>query len=169
MSALYAARVAECDKMQPGYRKAWNQLAKNLLKHGGELVCPPGEPEAHLALLLGDLQVWAGPVDMFEGRANGCHANCAGLWLDGWAQTIATGYALSNDGLWRQHTWCFDEQGLVETTEARDKYVGVELTDVDTLRFVAANADNPDRFTRALLAGGQATQIASANPHWRNP
>ncbi len=60
---------------------------------------------------------------------NGCHQNVASLWKSPKRGIIgvATGYALSEDGLWRQHSWGLLRDGVLETTERRDKYFGILL------------------------------------------
>ena len=63
-----------------------------------------------------------------------CHENVAELYAEGKGQ-ICTGYALSNDGLWRQHSWASDRRGIVETTETRVLYFGYELTDCEAELF----------------------------------
>lgn len=56
-----------------------------------------------------------------------CHKNVSRLWKktpNGMAG-IGTGYALSGDGLWRQHSWGLRREGIPETTGERAKYFGV--------------------------------------------
>ncbi len=70
-------------------------------------------------------------------KASRCHENVAAVWK---ARrfgiiAIATGYALSEDGVWRVHSWGTLPDGVVETTEARLKYFGIVLegTQADNL------------------------------------
>jgi hypothetical protein len=61
-------------------------------------------------------------------------ANAVALWRHGEAVAIGTGYALSDDALWREHSWAWDRQGaVIETTEPRVRYFG--------LRFEGEQAD----------------------------
>ena len=53
---------------------------------------------------------------------------------------IGTGYALSVDGLWRQHSWGVARDLIIESTEARVKYFGRLLRGADADMFAAANA-----------------------------
>jgi hypothetical protein len=54
---------------------------------------------------------------------------------------IGAGYALSDDGLWRPHSWDVDVDGTaVETTIDRQMYVGVTLDGVQALEFAVSNA-----------------------------
>jgi hypothetical protein len=71
-----------------------------------------------------------------------CHRNVAVLWFDGVIESIGTGYALSDDGLWRQHSWGLASDGaLVETTDERRAYVGVVLAGrAPSMQFAGSNA-----------------------------
>jgi YD repeat-containing protein len=54
--------------------------------------------------------------------------NAVALWRKGDAIAIGTGYALSSDLLWREHSWAWDSEGrLIETTETRTRYFGVRM------------------------------------------
>lgn len=76
---------------------------------------------------------------------NGCHQNVASLWKSPKRRIIgvATGYALSEDGLWRQHSWGVLRDGLLETTERRDKYFGILLQASGADRFSQTYLSNP--------------------------
>jgi hypothetical protein len=52
---------------------------------------------------------------------------------------IGTGYALSADGLWRQHSWGVRRQGILETTAPREKYFGILLQGSSADSFAEAN------------------------------
>lgn len=55
-----------------------------------------------------------------------CHDNCDKLLRQKKIQTMITGWALSDDGLWRWHSWGIDRRGgLVETTLPRLVYLSV--------------------------------------------
>lgn len=56
-----------------------------------------------------------------------CHDNCEILYKQDNANKIYSGYALSTDGLWRFHSWCYNGKHIIETTEPRLMYYGVEL------------------------------------------
>ena len=69
-----------------------------------------------------------------------CHANSALLWrLLGGGVKIVTGYALSDDGLWRQHSWANRDGHVIETTETRVRYFGFELSQAEAERFAWEN------------------------------
>jgi hypothetical protein len=70
-----------------------------------------------------------------------CHGNASRLWDERDGLSIATGYALSDDGLWRQHSWCVGGDGIpVETTEKRVLYFGYVLTEDEANEFYDNNA-----------------------------
>ena len=132
---VFENRVTELDRSCEGYAKAWAQLRSVLLNLGGVEVVPPLEHELLLVALLTD-----GRPDDAErivrcpGKPSMCHSNIESLLADGWrhdAETLTTwrrGYALSDDGLWRSHSWGVLTNGtLVETTEEREQYFGVAV------------------------------------------
>jgi hypothetical protein len=62
------------------------------------------------------------------------------LWLESPERfQIVTGYALSDDGLWRRHTWALEGERVIETTEPRVLYFGVRLEKEGAARFAKAN------------------------------
>jgi len=144
LSNLYAMRVAAHDALLPGYGLAWAALCAAVLSRGGQLVVPPTEPEQHIETMTGNLADWpAKPAVLRRGANNACHTNSANAWLAGKVELMVTGYALSDDDLWRQHTWAISAAGvLVESTCLRVAYVGVALAGQDALRFAFANADS---------------------------
>lgn len=53
-----------------------------------------------------------------------CHNNCELLLFQQQAEEMYTGLALSEDGIWRPHSWCKSSKGhLIETTEPRIYYL----------------------------------------------
>jgi hypothetical protein len=78
------------------------------------------------------------------GEPSECHENVASLWAAGEGHPC-TGFALSEDGLWRSHSWLFDATArVVETTEARAAYYGYEFADAEGAALFAS------AFTRDL-------------------
>lgn len=87
---------------------------------------------------------------MMVGKPSQCHRNSCELWMNNRKQfqvNIATGYALSSDGLWRQHTWLIhryqtrtqSRMRLIETTEKRLGYFGFEMTAEEAMAFCSSN------------------------------
>ena len=107
---------------------------------GGKRVAWRGPDEdSHIIASRG--QVFDGESTMMRGEPRDCHGNTSVLWADGKVDHIVTGYALSPDGVWRQHTWGLQGSGeIVETTVAREKYFGVVLTDEEAAKFAKANS-----------------------------
>lgn len=129
--AMFRERVATHDTVVPGYADAWSRLAGVILQHGGDAVVPPWDPDPDIDRFLQGMTVWSGSgAVLWEMRANACHANARELYSEGAVDMIGTGYALSEDGLWRCHSWGFltSEEPVpvvVETTVPRVSYVGV--------------------------------------------
>lgn len=104
-----------------------------LLTLGGEEACLDlREPDFENICQRG--QVWYGDkVNRMRGDRSQCHANSVNLWEQNQDQLrIATGYALSDDGMWRQHTWLIYQRPrqnqVIETTEPRQLYFGFVMT-----------------------------------------
>ncbi|HXI40580.1 MAG TPA: hypothetical protein VNH83_11405 [Bryobacteraceae bacterium] len=116
-------------------------LKELLMGLGGiHLVAPP-DPDAALPLLIVAGFVMAGPVVRRTMERSECHRNLAEIWSNKQHELvgIGTGYALSDDGLWRQHSWGLRREGILETTVSRMKYFGVLLQHGDADSFAMAN------------------------------
>lgn len=106
------------------------QLKTLLLRFGGDfIVAPPRTPDPDVPSLLEWGFVTSGPITLKVMKSSSCHQNVAAVWTKRrfGIVGIATGYALSDDGLWRQHSWGMLREGVLETTEARVKYFGIVL------------------------------------------
>lgn len=118
-----------------------NTLKLRLLAHCGFAVVFRGFDE-DLAKILkrGEAQRGSKAV-MMPGKVCGCHENSARLWhLDSERYTICTGYAMSRDGIWRQHSWCIEyryteRERIVETTEKRLLYFGFAMDEDEASLF----------------------------------
>ena len=114
------------------------KLKRKLLSLGGEAVCLQYEPDLDLLLTLG--QEYAQPVRRVPGVNSACHLNVGRLFDEKRLAAIVTGWALSEDGIWRQHSWGIDWKGrLVETTLPRTRYFGVYMVRETANEFSAAN------------------------------
>jgi len=82
-----------------------------------------------------------GDVKLKRGSSNACHSNSVRLYKKG-GYAIESGYALSKDGLWREHSWVREIKTgiIVETTEHRLKYFGVMLKGPVLEKFVRTNS-----------------------------
>jgi len=112
-----------------------------LLQAGGAEVVGQMENEAELDRLItrGFFQDGGG-AKLMLGLPNRCHINAACAWRPEHKKyVLVTGYALSEDGLWRQHSWLRDRKGrVVETTDPRLLYYGYEMALYEALAFSIA-------------------------------
>ena len=112
------------------------ELCNLLFENGGDTVCFPGIDEDEEKIIKRGLLFHTDGILMNEGAQSQCHRNSALCWEANVSICdICTGYALSDDGIWRQHSWCIKfhstrkiNWNVVETTEARIAYFGYALT-----------------------------------------
>lgn len=132
--------MAAIERRREANGPRWPELEDKLLAAGGEEVIPPMVVEDSLERLLesGEL-LEPSEVELREGIPCHCHGNSARLWEEGVGK-ICTGYALSNDGLWRQHTWVVaDGDKIIETTTKRVAYFGFILNEEESQQFAFEN------------------------------
>ena len=112
-------------------------LRDRLLKLNGIHLVAPTEPDPDVDSLLVSGFVMDAAVHFEEMAENSCHWNVATLWLRGREDlvAVATGYALSADGLWRQHSWGMRHNAIFETTEIRTCYFGLLMEGADADAF----------------------------------
>jgi hypothetical protein len=113
-----------------------------LLRLGGDFIVAPQKPDPDVPTLLESGFLMSGPITMKLMNDNKCHQNVAAVWNTQKPNivAIATGYALSEDGLWRQHSWGVLRDGILETTEKRLTYFGILLQDAQADRFAERNS-----------------------------
>lgn len=114
--------------------RRWAKLVFELKRIGGEetQIVPVQEPELGFLVANGHDMYQSKIVFARGGLPNRCHANSALLWVSGQADAIGMGWALSQDGLWRQHSWGIRYRPragaeVLETTVKRIRYWGVEM------------------------------------------
>jgi hypothetical protein len=120
-----------------------DKLVDRLLKIGGERVVLQPDTSEFITELRSRGQRFLGyKAKRFVGTASRCHSNCAIRYLqyinrqtDYSFCQIVTGYALSADGLWRQHTWLLADTNVVESTTPRTHYFGVVLAIPEAAKF----------------------------------
>ena len=121
--------LADMKKMHPSMDSRLFNLRQKLLNFAGEAVCFPAFEE-DLDNIMRYGQFWVGSnAKLMRGEPNRCHANSANLWEQNKNNTrICTGYALSEDGMWRQHSWLVWHKArsnqIIETTVRRIVYYG---------------------------------------------
>lgn len=119
-------------------------LEQKLFALGGTRMVYRYEPD--LKLLLERGETFYGTIELVSGDPHQCHFNVARLWNEQREIfSVVTGYALSEDGLWRQHSWLLrgkstvDLYHLIETTTSRIVYFGVSLTQAEAEVFYQRN------------------------------
>lgn len=131
-------RMDDLTQADPRYA----ELFDILLRSGGFSVAAVEEPDLKDLLERGYLKSGRG-AGRIRGRPIGCHENAARLWAKSPDFiVIVTGWALSEDGLWRQHSWVKDvTDGRIyeTTTRPRVAYFGFDLTPNESQRFYAGN------------------------------
>jgi hypothetical protein len=115
------------------------ELEQRLLQLGGNGLVFRLEPD--LDVLLSRGEPIGGPKLLIPGRPSDCHRNVSRLWRATPGRTrIVTGWSLvSDDQLWRQHSWLLRRNVIVETTTRRRRYFGVVFSDDENERFASAN------------------------------
>jgi len=131
------ARLREAIEKQPELY----HLKHLLLEFGGEFLVAPRKPDADIPSLLERGFLMYGPIKMQIIKSSSCHQNVSAVWTDRPRRIvgIATGYALSDDGLWRQHSWGLLRDAILETTETRLKYFGILLQGKAADHFAISN------------------------------
>jgi len=117
-------------------------LCLHMLEFGGNQVCVPFTEKDSKRLIRRGRQISNNNYKLILGARNQCHANCANLWKeDRKIYKIMTGYALSDDQMWRQHTWLLHRENFViETTETRVAYYGFALNRLEAFLFSESNS-----------------------------
>jgi hypothetical protein len=106
----------------------YETLKQRMLAVAGQAVCL--HREIDLKELLARARFSRGyNARMMVGEPIRCHANSAALWdANRNKLRLVTGYGLTRDGMWRQHSWCIDQDDrVVETTVKRLLYYGFIL------------------------------------------
>lgn len=127
-------------------REQDHAVIKKILTFGGYEVCMAYmDEDADKILSRG--QLWYGDKFLLmKGEPSQCHRNTCDLWEENIKDhevAIATGYALSPDGMWRQHSWLMHRRyrsvEVVETTVKRVAYFGYVMTHDEALSFCEEN------------------------------
>jgi 8-oxo-dGTP pyrophosphatase MutT (NUDIX family)/GNAT superfamily N-acetyltransferase len=119
------------------------ELDKRLLSFGGgrTLILSKEVPPNEVQRLLQRGQFWPGSkARMQKMETSRCHGNSYCLMREGLG-SVVNGFALSKDGLWRNHSWLVKPDGsLVETTMRRKAYYGAVLTPEEVKAEYSINA-----------------------------
>ena len=109
-------------------------LKKLLLDIGGWSVCIP-HVESDFSKLITRGRRFPGKSKTMRGHDCQCHSNVANLYENNEDFQICTGYALTRDGMWRQHSWGLFHNTVIETTVKRISYFGFILTEDEAGQF----------------------------------
>jgi hypothetical protein len=118
-------------KLEKPVHKSVRDLCTHLLVIGGESVAVQFNepPEVCKAILKFGEITPSNNLKMAKGEERECHTNSAVLWSKNRKKYfLVTGFALSDDGTWRRHSWVKTKDGkLIETTIKREIYFGMTL------------------------------------------
>jgi hypothetical protein len=99
---------------------------------GTHLVAFPDKESSDALLKINTLCIPDENYVLKEMKQSRCHNNCTELFLLNNTIKIFYGYALSDDGLWRNHSWCVNKEGIIiETTVSRLLYLGYDMNFLD--------------------------------------
>lgn len=105
------------------------ELRDRLVALGGWAVCMR-DPRLASVLLAEGSDVPGADAEMRLGDPGRCHDNSATLVRHDPSLVCHYGYALSDDGMWREHSWCVKpDGGIIETTAERVAYFGAPSRD----------------------------------------
>jgi hypothetical protein len=110
------------------------EIRERLLAIGGGEVNVRGVVPADIFRLLKRGELWSGEKSNLVRMAPiSCHQNSYVLWKAGKGDLV-NGFSLTEDGLWREHSWIVSNDKVLETTTPRVAYYGVILTKDEILR-----------------------------------
>lgn len=124
--------------------KSMLDLRAKLLSFGGSEVCMVGYDE-DADNIVNRGQLWYGDrIHMMRGQPSQCHRNSSYCWEANQDKTVlCTGYALSESGMWRCHSWLVElrprKNRIVETTVPRVAYFGFGMTNDEAWKFYFDN------------------------------
>ena len=114
-----------------------SQFAEHLLSFGGDRVIGhEGDPDLTNIMTRGKTFSGKDPI-MMPGAPSRCHGNVCALHDANPHVKVHTGFALSDDGTWRPHSWATSGKNVVETTTPRSKYLGFRMNnqELDEFKF----------------------------------
>lgn len=119
-------------------------LRDRLLAFGGEQACMPLIEKDYKAIMERGQLFYGKGTRLRKGRPSQCHTNSCLLWEANKKRCqVATGYALSDDGIWRQHSWVVQplttKYRVWETTVKRVAYFGFIMNNEECEVFCEEN------------------------------
>jgi hypothetical protein len=127
-------------RTKPDENISFPSLERKLLAVGGKQVVVVHEPHLDILLERGRAFPSKGKKKV-RGEDSRCHLNALLYYAThhtfgfGGTCEAVRGYGLSRDGLWRQHSWVWDGERVIETTDSRTAYFGVILTPLEACNF----------------------------------
>jgi len=119
----------------------WKELEEKLFEIGGNRIIFTYEED--LDKILSRAQYFNGRGSkLMIGEPSHCHGNAACLWNNNRDRAkIMTGWALSDDNIWRQHSWLYNifSKKIIETTKRRKAYFGFMLNKAESEEFYDNN------------------------------
>jgi hypothetical protein len=104
-------------------------LSTILLQYGGKRVVTWLGSDPTIDLVIEHGRLFVMPAVKKTGQRSRCHQNVARMYREHQhgIKAIGTGYALTDDGIWREHSWGISAKRILETTTMRLLYFGVEM------------------------------------------
>ncbi len=123
----WMARLDEAQDDTLNSNESLLELKNKLVAFAGHNACLTRHEPDLFELLEKGVFIAGENILMEPGEPCRCHDNVALLADEHEHVAIMTGYGLSVDGLWRQHSWCINtlNDQLIETTAARLIYFGI--------------------------------------------
>ena len=102
----------------------YEAISEKLLRiHPNSIVVPAIELDVNFDNLMNNGVMmppdYGAYADFPQGELNGCHPNVTFLKKAGVIDTAYTGFVLSDDGMWRYHSWGVKGDSIIETTLLR--------------------------------------------------
>ncbi len=130
----------ECRVWAKEHQPAITTLKAKLFAFAGDKLSP--QPCYLVSEITENGQLISLPVKLRRIKEIRCHHNVALLWEQrkkrSKLKAIATGYALSEGGMWRPHSWGLTPTHIVETTVGRLRYFGLSMNAEDADIFAAS-------------------------------
>ncbi len=128
---IFNQRVEILNSEIPGYAENWKKLSEILLAIGGDVVVPMPFADQFLSHQVNRGRVMEPTSVRLElGEPSNCFENSENIVNQSNSHGVfCVGYALSDDGLWREHGWVWDQRdgSIVETTVLRECYFGIGI------------------------------------------
>ena len=119
----------------------YEELKNRLLNIGGEAVVFFDEDIDKDKIITRGESFIHPQIKIMRGAISHCHSNSSEIWSKKQkSRNLYTGYALSIDGIWRQHSWVMEGLILIETTIAREAYYGFRMERYEAEFFCMSNS-----------------------------